>query len=727
MKAVEQFIYTSSPWGKGGSGWMVFQRSAGVEDALVERLYPYFRYRIPEGIQADVSDEKSLALFPVQFVSFRFGDLWMLAQTCYRGIRWWESRSGDFWAHVFVFSSDIWKEHGDSLNSMRFFQSSLFLREWPKGLRDEFRRIADGKVAYYDPPMLEAYENSDAIRVDEKAGACNDEYAFPNLCARLSSDALGRLGSMLSRMHSRVVGNADSTALVFDAQQQESLAVMGVLLEMLPKKMRREIQFATYIHPETAKEISADGTFLFYGTALAGKAADRDTGLYGEPPQGGPKFESRGDVELFKKMVDACGLALGAEEFDSFVKCWEVATGRARSVEALRAANAFCVGQDAGTPRFGELRTFLLETIAAGLAKDVSPKDAKWRERFAIARFEFGAELGASALVPFCEECIAEKSAFDGVCQCLVGVASAACSFLEALENFAPDKDSKAKLVQHLLKSQAAMPAGAAMDKSKIPLAKMALRYREIVERGADESDSPDDDLMVVEKLNAEVGNISYGSVDMGDVLSMLKYKSAIGKVRSISDINTNLKPPFPKGANVKVDLLSKLNPARPSDKVKLGHALDALALPNLFGDDYVVSEWDKDVCLRRKYVEELEQEKSRNDELKRRPGMGVAICAAIVGALIGWVGHGLWAIVYARDARGTRGGKACAEETHLRLPSRGEAIQGDSLSYVSNGGGGEGGDVVSTDDMKRRWASRLGAKQTEAADGLPESKGSEE
>ena len=49
MSKIEQFVYTASPWGKSDPGWMVFQKSSGIDDSTIGAISPYYRYERPDG------------------------------------------------------------------------------------------------------------------------------------------------------------------------------------------------------------------------------------------------------------------------------------------------------------------------------------------------------------------------------------------------------------------------------------------------------------------------------------------------------------------------------------------------------------------------------------------------------------------------------------------------------------------------------------------------------
>ena len=652
MSAVEQFTYAASPWGRSTPGWMTFQKSPGIEDSEIGKISSYYRYGRPDGWDG-APEADMLSSYPVQFVFARpqsFGGDALLVQTTFTGERWYDPRPGDWFAHGLRIPSAMLAGVASSgVSVFRWLLSLSLEREYPDTLRGKAMQISKREIPWENPPDLPALDSLDELEP-------NTEFDLDAVLGRMADGAWPKLGSILSACVGRAAG---AKALVFDATKPESLDTMAALLALMPQRLRIEAQFATYFHAENVREVKADDTLLFYGIVREGESADPDTGLYGELPHGGPEFASREDVELFKNMVDACGDKLVAGEFDSLVKCWEVARGRDCSVKAMQTANAFCVGDDGGKPRYIELHDLLLKNIAAQLSEDVNADDVEWRNRFATARFEIGVEPDEYARDRFFEACVMDLTAFDSVCQCVRTDPQALRLFLKELESVSSSKEFKGNLAERLLETNMITKGDVIAVKEKLPLINLMFKYREIVKCGADQVNASADDIKVVEELKGKFG-ISLSGMD--DVLGTLKYKHALLKITSIEDIAKCLKSPFPRRVDLKGDILSRVKPSSPQEKVKLARAFDAFGIS---GDKYVVEEWDVDVRSRDKMSNalkdaksELEKKARENVELRRRLWIVGVICILLGGIVIGWIGGRMF-------KPAVRGGKNAQSESH--------------------------------------------------------------
>lgn len=625
MSAVEQFTYTASPWGRSTPGWMTFQKSPGIEDSEIGEISSYYRYGRPDGWDG-APEADMLSSYPVQFVFARpqsFGGDALLVQTTFTGERWYDPRPGDWFAHGLRIPSAMLSEMASSgMSVFRCFLSQLLDREYPKKLRDKAEKISKRKIPWENPPDLPALDSFDERKL-------NKEFDLEVVLGRMPDGAWPKLGSMLSACVGRAAG---AKALVFDATKPESLDTMAALLALMPQRLRMEAQFATYFHAENVREVKSDDTFLFYGIVREGELADPDTGLYGELLHGGPEFTSREDVELFKKMVDACGDRLGAGDFDSLVKCWDVASGRDCSVKAMQTANAFCVGDDGGKPRYVALQALLLKKIAEQLSNDVNTNDAEWVNRFVVTRFKINAVPDDYALNQFCEACTMDREMFNIAFQCLKDDTTTLRSFLKELEHAAGDKELKQNLAERLFEADMDAVVDVKAMEDELPFINLVLRYHEIVKRGAEKSSDPSGDIEVLEALQEKVGKDIPG---MEDVLSMLRYENALSRVKTIEDIPIFLEPPFPEkvSSRMKDDLVSRIKPSSPHEKIRLACAFDKVGIS---GNDYIEMEWLEDLA----HNKELQQ---ANEELTRRPTIFSVACIGILCVLIGWAGHWLF------------------------------------------------------------------------------------
>ena len=634
IQKIGQFIYTASPWGRSDPGWMVFATSAEMDVSLAENLKKYYRYITPDGMSTDPSPDE-LSNYPVQYVvaKVRDDEFVIVSQTTFTGRRWYDPRPGDWIAHVFLVPIASYKIAigAGKHNPFAWFRSGTFKGNYQEEWKNTAEAISRKDIPYEAPPTLDTLEAITEIEV-------NGDYDFTSLLYDIEDAAFPKIGVILGRILNRQDGARQ--AFVFDATNPMSAKTMALLLELLPGTIRVDAEFATYLHSEVAAEIQADSRFLFYGTVREGVTSDFDTGLYGEFPQNDLNFRGREDVELFKQMLDCLSPTVKMDEFNSFIKCWNVAAGFDISVDGMRVANNFCAAGN--VPRFPELHTLLLEKIAEQLSEDVNADDVEWRNRFAAARYEIGAELDEYASDQFFEACVMDRAAFDSACQCVRTDPHALRLFLKELESASSSKEFKENLTERLLETNMITKGDVIAVKDKLPFINLIFKYREIVKRGSDQVNASADDIKVVEDLQCKFGiNIS----GMGDVLEMLKYKCALLEITSIEDIAKCLKPPLPMEvlSKVKGDLVSLLKPLTPHDKVEMAHALDKIGIS---GDEYIVWEWGNDVrygkdCEKaiNSIKEKLLLAKKDNERMRRRPGIVGAACIFTIGMGLGWFG----------------------------------------------------------------------------------------
>ena len=633
---VGQFIYTASPWGRSDPGWMVFATSAGMDVSLADSLKKYYRYIIPDGMSPDPSSDE-LSTYPVQYIvaKVRDGDFVIISQTTFTGRRWYDPRPGDWIAHVFLIPAEIYKAAigREKRNPFAWYRSGTFKECYLKGWKEKAEAIARKDIPYEAPPTLDTLESITEVE-------SNLDYEFTSLLYDIEDTAFPKIGKILWSIFNK--RNGTGQAFAFDATNPASAKTMALLLELLPDEVRVEAEFASYLHREVVTDIHADSRFLFYGTVREGEDSDLDTGLYGELPQDGLNFRCRDDVELFKQMLDSVSSTLNESDLNSFVKCWEVATGLDTSVNGMRAASMFCV--DGSGKRFPELHTLLLDKIAAKLSEDVNTNDVEWLNRFAVARFEIGADTDDYALDQFCEACAMDKEVFSIACQCLRNDALALRKLLKALEHAASSKEFKENLAERFFETDMIAAEDVKAMAGELPFINLVLKYHEIVKRGAENSSDPQGDIKVVEELQRKFGT---DIPDMDNVLSMLKYKRDLLKITSIEDIPKFLKPPFSEAVSsrMKDDLVSRIEPPSPQKKVQMARILDELGLS---GDDYIVTAWIKDLMCSKNNLDqvngELKRVKMRNAKLNNRMSIFGVVVIAILCLLIGWTGHWVFA-----------------------------------------------------------------------------------
>ena len=337
MEKIEQFIYTSSPWGKrnSGSGWMVFRHSENYKLGIEKNIYDLLRYKVPSKKCSYSLDGLKSHQYPVQFVSTMLstGER-VLIQTCDSGLRWWDNRPGDFWAQCFVIPEENWK-YTSKDSAFNWILSPSVDVCYPNDMREKATAICNRELPFEDPPLLPSLESLQELEI-------NQTFCFKTLISRVDPAQISKLGDLIFEIISREKNNVNNPkALIFDASNEKSLDVMALVLELLPEKLRKNAQFATYLHDKNIIGTSVNETFAFYGTILDSKEADEATGLYTEIETGNLIFENTRDIELFKSMVDACGMDLSLDDFNSFVSCWKVASGRIKDINKVRAAVKF--------------------------------------------------------------------------------------------------------------------------------------------------------------------------------------------------------------------------------------------------------------------------------------------------------------------------------------------------------------------------------------------------
>ncbi len=400
MDTIKEFIFTASPWGKSDPGWMVFATSPGFDTGLVGKCTHWFRYGRPEGMPGDPPEEE-LGKYPVQYVVARpFGDQRVLvSQTTFTGRRWYDPRPGDWFAHGLVLPG----AEGSGRSPFAWYRSPSLLARYQEEWKEKAKAIREKKIPWEDPPALPEPGSMEEVET-------NWEYSWESVLDRVPEGAWGKIGALLGECAKRGAG---AKALVFDARMAESLDTMAALLELLPARMRWEVQFATYFHADNVRETKADGTFLFYGTVREGDAADADTGLYGAVPVGGAAFAGRRDAEVFKRMVDACGEKLGAGDWEALVACWEVATGRIEGPGKLREAVK-------AARRFEGLETEVAEGLA-GAFEERGVGDDAGRAVALAAWFELGMGAFGDVAKEICAECAGNREAFGRALEALEG------------------------------------------------------------------------------------------------------------------------------------------------------------------------------------------------------------------------------------------------------------------------------------------------------------------
>lgn len=435
----EQFTYTGSPWGFSAPGWTVFQTSAGINLRAAVELKPYFQFREP-ATGGDGGEEFCNVQLPVQlvFAIVPESGLRIVAQSLDAGLRWYDQTRGrDYFAHVLVESRPgaAFENVAASFNPVALFLSPDFQICFPDELRDKALQIFHGEIPNEPTPELPQISSTFSFAPNP---ALEDELLFE----RLPDRAITKLGALVAAMASAKPAK-NCVAFFFDATRAASIDTMAAATRLIPLSKRTGMAFTTWLPSGDAKSPLLLRGLLFAGTCRQDEDADPDTGLYGELPQGGPEFRSREDVELFKRMVDAGGTALGAEDFDALVSCWEVAAGRKADVGSLRAA-----------AKFAERFPGMKDEVASGLAGALAdynygslPREMKIAG--VVAGYELGFESFRSDISGTLDEFIRDGGLFSEALRTLDGDAARA-TFLDAVFDDARDSSALVDLAEML-------------------------------------------------------------------------------------------------------------------------------------------------------------------------------------------------------------------------------------------------------------------------------------
>lgn len=675
MDKIEQFIYTSSPWGKSGSGWMVFQQSSGLVEGTHKAVYPFLNYRVPRGFNSDTSDETELASFPVQFVCAKSPDVGarFILQTCYTGNRWWEGRSGDFWAQTYIVSESAWASLPLKTNPIQWLRSPSIGTRYPDEMRELAKAIINREREYEAPPDLPSLDSLDELEP-------NHDFDFEAILDRMPDGALSKLGGLLAAAVKRGSG---AKAFVFDATRSQSLDGMAALLALMPVKSRMESQFSTYFHSDNVREIKADDTFLFYGTVREGESADPDTGIYGVVPQGGLEFRSRDDVELFKRMVDAGGAELKAEDFDSLVLCWEVASARKKDVASLREAMRFA-------DRFPGLR----EEVVTGLASSTSDSLVS-----VVAWFEFSLSAYEDSARQVCSDCVRDGSFFAEVLRTLDGD-GVRKAFADAVAKDAESSGCVSELAAMWLGCGQDVRALLARNVTGpfVSIAALADRYdtirRDVAAKSVDPSQAAAM-LAEVEKAARKLGNDFEG---IEDTRNSLRYLVALAGLNDADDLASFAEAIRGLGvdeAKVRADVLARVKPGDiPVERLaKLMGAFEVVGIPK---EDVLrlaieaAEQRGRDAAKRTGHHRASEAEMRTND-VDRRSGTPIWLSSVLVavafvsGLAIGWTFRSLHGI-----------GKSAVDKPDqerelpdIHIIENGEANKADAVQEI------EGADIL--------------------------------
>jgi len=327
---IEQFTYTATPWGAGGVGWMVFQKTQSLNENCAKALYQSFKYEV------EVDTANGDGTHPVQFVYHAGlnGTGVVMSQTAFVGKRWWgEERPGDFFAHVLLADE---KALGISdFNPICYYQSKDLQTAVPDKLQQKALQIYAHAVPYASPPPLDQY---DAFGNKDVKPRWNTNYEFDSVLDQTDNATIRKIGAIVEKLIAYKIG---FPALVFDSSNCVSLNVMALALYLCPVRHRRHLWFAINFRESALKQLPDFRQFAFYGTLRNNTMSDKDTGLFEQLNAHALKFQTKDDIRTFKKFLDGCGEGLDVSDFDKLVDCWRMLACGPESVDLLRGTGDF--------------------------------------------------------------------------------------------------------------------------------------------------------------------------------------------------------------------------------------------------------------------------------------------------------------------------------------------------------------------------------------------------
>ena len=559
----EQFTYTGSPWGPSAPGWTIFQSSAGIGPVDASALKPYFQFKDCPGETDFATGEVDGRRLPVRLVYANepMTGRRIMAQSLDAGLRWYDQTRGrDYFAHVFTgIETDFdLKDLPVWFNPMALFLSPSIQTEFPVEFREKALEILNGDRPNEPPPDLPAVDSLSELEPNERY---SDEILF----SRISQKTIENLGRFVS-----CIMRNSGIPLIFDTRKPESIDCMAAIMRLAPLSLRVKLNFATWIPESETRTFPGFSTFAFYGTMREGESADPDTGIYGVVPQGGLEFRSRDDVELFKRMVDAGGAELKAEDFDSLVLCWEVASARKNDVASLREAM-----------RFADKFPGLSEEVASGLASSTSDSLIS-----VVAWFEFSLSAYEDSARQVCSDCVRDGSFFAEVLRTLDGD-GVRKAFADAVAKDAESSGCVSEL--------AAMWLGCGQDVRAllvrnatgpfVSIAALADHYdtirRDVAAKSVDPSQAAAM-LAEVEKAARKLGDDFEG---IEDTRNSLRYLVALAGLKDVDDLASfaeSIRGLGVDGAKVRADVLARVKPGDiPVERLaKLMGAFEVVGIP---------------------------------------------------------------------------------------------------------------------------------------------------
>lgn len=400
---MKQFTYTATPWGVDAPGWSIFQSTEGLAPAVVRNFRAYYSY---ENLAGEERSPRKLT-----FAGQEGHGQTIVSQGCDCGLRWWDTKRGaNYFSHMYLGNAqEALAGLAEDFNPMALYGAPCFQEDFPEELKAE----AESKDRPALPPPLPEADGLASLET-------NPEFGDPALFARAEWCDWGKIGALAEWMHRRVNGE-EPHALAYDARKTEGVDAMALALRLLPLQERKRTVFSTWMTATEQGSFPDGGKLVFFGTVQDGEA-DPDTGVYGQLQAKRLAFRGREDAEAFKRMVDWCGAALGAGDWEGLVACWEVATGRCEGAEKLMSAMAFA-------ERFEGLASEVEEGLAGAFAASGVEKEGE-RAVALAAWFELGMGAFGDVAKKICGECGRNREALGDALRALAG-ADARTKFLE--------------------------------------------------------------------------------------------------------------------------------------------------------------------------------------------------------------------------------------------------------------------------------------------------------
>jgi len=614
---IRQFTYTASPWGKSGSGWMVFQQSRNVSSDETKKLYDLYRYE-------ELQNAAETKLFPVQFayLPMQTGDGAVLTQTTFTGVRWWgDPRPGDFFAHVLLLDKESVKESAKAgVNPVKLFRSPKLQSAFPENLKQKALRIFNKELPCEPTPGLPELQSLSVFPE-------NQQLTFETALKAIPERAAKQLGALVCAIMLRTTGKLDNP-IVFDSGNKYSPLIMSLALDLIPPTWRAQTWFAVHFAEHALRRIPVFSSLTFYGTDTKQKA-DPDSGIVSgvDFKQDPFQFASRDDVQSFKEQLDLLGADVLPEKYEELVSFSKVSLGKTLELNALRSAASFAskIPEMMAKLELGITRAF------PGANYNELPLENQ--KASLVAWFELNMARFKDNAIGFCHECSQNLEKLSMAFQTLKDD-NARLNFLNAVSQEA-EKSDVASFANMIIDA----PNLLGDITEKLPedsLLRLILEYRNIKDNLAKGCPNAylNRDSEIVGKLYDKTGPEVKG---LSDTKRILEYHQDIAKIHKIEDIKQILSKytmsgGFPQGINVQKDILSIIRPKEVRDVVSCGFSLEALGL---HGVDLICRKWNEE-------RESNENARKLDKQKIRKLHIWVLLIGIILGFIGGWMTGGI-------------------------------------------------------------------------------------